>query len=754
MSDNEFQDAQQHDYKGSAFQNLIVLMAILEKNIGMYPSGHVAITVACEELIMRLNTIFTETPEISILSVKSNLVVNHSVIEANNLRIRNFAQFLSRRGIASIIISFGVTAIELIQFYQLILNIPIRSHIHYHPDIKEALNHLKNIRVKEIDLTGIRFEDANKTKQNTHKQERSTIWDELIFGCLTEDSKSPNDLNLLDTSANDATESFNQLVENFSVTDEKIAESYESVFSDHIDPVTTEISQMSDKQSFFSSILDVLPEFSPELKEQILSITFEHMNATMAEKSLEELLTCIPNELILAVLDQAKRLKHEISPSLLKLVGAISWIREQAPEDGSLASDQVDISQNQIQKLFEREMYEHYVPEEYSSELVDISTGAHQIADGLRANFPLEALTETLTDDYLNQLVVSGLLTLVDTELDPNLYADFVENITQVLTDLLKAREYELLNRTYGLLLKHATSKADQKSRYAATNGLKSFSDQAFIKILSEEFLSDSSDSTELSPSLKTLIISSGPKNIPWLLDQFIAQFSGPSSGSGKQIYGTPSGLPVKVYMDLLWEFGSPAIDEMIYRLSEDDLSKTLALLKLIESFSDSRLTQSVRKLLGSGHNQVRLIAIQILLKIHDPLAITTLHQLLSSKDEKTALDAFSLVREYHVHELACDLVKMIKIRYISHRDLQRNQLLLEVLGSIGNPEVMPSLKVIATTKFSFSLKGLRETQVILYQTLSGYPRSEIEGLISLGQKSNNELIKTICQRITKSKST
>lgn len=751
MSDNEFQGAQRHDYKGSAFQNLIVSMAILEKNIGMYPPGHVAITNACESLIMQLNTLFTETPEISILSVKSNLVVNHNIIEANNLRIRNFAQFLSRRGIASIVISFGVTAIELIRFYQLILNIPIRSHIHYHPDIKEALNHLKNIRVKEIDLTGILFEDANKAKPNTPKQERSTIWDELIFGCLTEDSKSPSDLNLLDTSSNDATESFNQLVENFSVTDEKIAESYESVFSGHIDPVTTEISQISDKQAFFSSILDVLPEFSPELKEQILSITFEHMNATMAEKSLEELLTCIPNELILAVLDQAKRLKHEISPSLLKLVGAISWIREQAPEDGSLASDQVDISQNQIQKLFEREMYEHYVPEEYSSELVDISTGAHQISDGLRATFPLEELAQTLTDDYLNQLVVSGLLTLIDTELDPNLYADFVENITQVVTELLKARDYELLNRTYSLFLKHATSKADQKSRYAATNGLKSFSDQAFIKILSEEFLSDSA---ELSPSLKTLIINSGPKNIPWVLDQFIAQFSGPSSGSGKQIYATSGGLPVKVYMDLLWEFGSPAIDEMIYRLSEDDLSKTLALLKLIESFSDSRLTQSVRKLLGSGHNQVRLIAIQILLKIHDPLAITTLHQLLSSKDEKTALDAFSLVREYHVHELACELVKMIKIRYISHRDLQRNQLLLEVLGSIGNPEVMPSLQAIARTKFSFSLKGLKETQVILYQTLSGYPRSEIEGLISLGQKSNNELINTICQRITNSKST
>jgi hypothetical protein len=121
---------------------------------------------------------------------------------------------------------------------------------------------------------------------------------------------------------------------------------------------------------------------------------------------------------------------------------------------------------------------------------------------------------------------------------------------------------------------------------------------------------------------------------------------------------------------------------------------------------------------------------------------------MLYARNRRSVETALKFIRENDVQELAPDLAAMIKTLFISRGSLTRNKACLNVLATLGNKRVLPTLQRIASAIFSFTPFSLRQTQLFLYKTLSAYPSETVQTLLLRGISSNNPKIRNLCQTI------
>jgi hypothetical protein len=559
----------------------------------------------------------------------------------------------------------------------------------------------------------------------------AAIWQEFMLGSLPPEHQHARGSALPEGIETYDMGSFNRFLQEYHVPADRVAKSYDTILRQHFHAPAGQPGQRFVKQEFFRSLHDALPELTPELKAQILSITFRHIDAAKNEASLEELLCCMPGDMIIAVLERAKSEKREISPALIKLLGNLSRVQEQSPERADGTTLRSAMTWDHIQKLFSRERYEEYVPEEYDSKLHDISSGAVSAQAGRPVSFQIDEHMKTLQDESVNRHIASVLLALLEGELDEQAYGDFAGTISRLVPELLQAGDYGLLGTVYTALLKHASHKKEQGIRNAAAATLQAFAEENYIALLAEAFAA-----LEGRPcrELEELLMLSGAKSLPWLLGLYVQQKKDKRS---QQLFA------------LLCRFGRQAAEEALKRLSGSSADQAVALLKLIQACGDESGTLQIRKMLESSHAEVYLEAIRTLLKFKDSAAVPTLRKLLHAKDEKTVNQALEIVREYAVQELALDLASLIKTLCISRAGLARNKAVLGILGALGNVNVLPALQKKALAWCTITPQYLRQTQEFLYKTLPGYPRLSIQEFVLQGLRSKNKNISSLCKKLT-----
>jgi hypothetical protein len=77
-----------------------------------------------------------------------------------------------------------------------------------------------------------------------------------------------------------------------------------------------------------------------------------------------------------------------------------------------------------------------------------------------------------------------------------------------------------------------------------------------------------------------------------------------------------------------------------------------------------------------------------------------------------------------------------------------KNETIITALGKIGNPNAIPVLEKLAKSKRAIWSKGLNKMKLALYESLHGYELSQITSLLKIGQVSEDNRIRQICQSI------
>ena len=714
MTEANFTDAVNQQTTEEQLQLFITNLNILKNNMAIYPPGHLAIKRSGELLPTMLKDIFSHTSTIVINVIKNSLLVNEKLIETNNTHVKNFALFISRLGIASITIVRGLHSEELIRFCELLLKVPVKHQINQHSDILHDINSLANIRVKLIDLSSLRFSSEDGV-DITQANAPLTIWQKFILYNLSPDQHGVQDT-VLQQSINQYSKDFRQdsldsFVSAFNITEERLVQSYLTTIKDFIQTDPNKTEDLSAKKIFMQTIHKASYGLTPEYKEKVLSATFDTMNSIINEESSEELISCIPGDMIADIFTQAVLDKKTISPILIKLISDMY----RAGKQSTNISDKQDLSEHpdwdSLKELFSKESHEKYLPKEYAEQLRNLSmdlSGENAGPD----TFISENFVKSFHDNIVNMHLASALLLLMQGNIDDQLYSDFADNIAQLIPDILDSGGYRDLYTIYRILKKY--SEEHVNVRPAATSALElslnTFTDNSFSSRLEEAFKSQDSGG---QPELDKLIIINGANNLPWLIDYYL------KPNKVEKISQT---------LNLLCQFGSKASNYALGKLPGSNQRHAIALLKLIQRCKGNVDVLQIRKILKSKDIEVRLEAIKTLLAVNDTYAEPALWKIICSKDNDDFCSALNIIYEYKVHFIAYKLASHIKTFIITETTLMRNKAILGLLGSLGSENTLPVLRKKAGVKFSLTPANLRKTREYLLKTLAGYPESKIYG--------------------------
>lgn len=707
----------------------IAALNILRKNIRTYPPGHNAIVGAGEMLTARLQDMFSDSPTFTINAIRNNLLINGVLIDKKNSHASDLAMFISQLGAASLTLKKGLSGEELNRFLELALSVPPKNYLYQHRDILDKINALPHIRTREIDLSAVRFTDEDAS-DSSPAGAPITTWQKLMLGCLSPGLLEVQDAALLKTIRVYDQGSLNNFLQAFEIPAERLTASYSNVLRSQFSSASEQESELQDKHDFFKQLHRAFHEVTPGLKEQILEVTFDTINTSPDEESLEELLNCMSGDMVVEVLTQAVLNKKIVSPMLIKLLSVLYRAGRQVPEDREQQGSPGNPVWDRIEELFSREGYEKYLPADYAEQLQSISLGSGGNSSGSPAGFSIPEHSRALQDRNVNRHLVLALLSLMDGEIEEQIYCDYAGQISRLIPELLEAGDYRLLSGTFKALRKQLERSGKPAARAAAAGVLGVFSGSAFMSGLEEAYRLQEGGSCR---ELEELILATGPKNLPWLIDHYLRQ---KNTGQVLQAQG------------LIRRFGPQVAEIALEKMAEEDSEQTIALLKLIGDLSDSASSARINRLLKSKNSAVRLEAIKTLLKNRDPAATAALREAIGSRDNEIALEAMKIVKDFKVKALVPELALQIKTFYISGAGMKRNKAVLALLGSLGSKEALPVLEKKAGAKFSLTPGNLRQTREYFYTTLAGYPRASIGQLVNRGLNSGNAKIAGTCKKL------
>jgi len=709
--------------------NFIAKLNIFRKNMRIYPLGHNTILSAGDTLSTMLYEIFMLTPSITINAIKHHLLVNGKLLDSKYIHVNNIAIFISHLGIASLTLTKDITSKELELMFQLTMKIPPRNHIYQHKDILNEINSLDHIRLRAIDLSSVKFIDEDIT-DNSETGAQLTIWQKLMLGCLSPELLEIRDEALLKTIKIYDQGSINTFLQDFNIPEDRLIESYRTVLNNHFQIASEQEKEFLEKQEFFRSMHNAFYELPQELKEQILSATFDTINNAADEKILEEILQSMPGDLVIEILSQAVLNKKVMSPMLIKLLSVLYRAGKQTQEAPGEKGSSNNPVWDRIAELFNREGYEKYLSEEYADQLQSFSLGSDSGLNSSPIGFASKKHITALQEQSVNRHLTSALLFLMEGNIEEHIYSDYADKISQIIPDLLGYGDYRHLVTIYTTLRKQMEIGKGPVAYDAAEKTLNIFSDDSFTSKLAHAYNTQANGQNR---AFEELIMVMGVKNLPWLIDQFLKQRT---VNKAHQIYS------------LICRFGPEAAEAALAKLPQSDGEQLIALLKLIRGCSDAIPSAQIRQLLKNKKMEVRLEVIKILIKQNDPDAIIALRELLRSRDIETAFKAMKIIHDYKVQELVQELAMQIKTFYISRSAFARNKTILTLLGSLGNVKALPALQKIAGARLSLSPRLLRQTREHLYKTLVGYPRSATEGLVRQGLLSKDNYIVGICEKL------
>lgn len=712
----------------SSVEGFITNLNILIKNIRTYPPGHSAISKTVEMLSTGLPDIFVSSPVLIINAIRNSLLANGSLINFKNPHIQNFALFISRLGIASFTLKFGMDAEELERFCRLILSVPPHTHIYEQKNILGEINSLPHLTVREIDLSAIRFSDED-TADST-RETQLTMWQEFMLGCLSPELKKVRDPSLLESIRMYERGSLHSFLQAFAIPTDRMLESYEAVIREHFSPACN-AEDDGERKTFFQNMHQAFGQLNPDLKENILTTTFDALNNSTSEQSLGNMLKCIPGDMIVDVLSQAVLDKKVISPTFIKLMSVMYRAGKQSPE----ASDDRDRGSravwSRIEELFSRKGYEKYLAEDYAEQLLSLSLESDSTRGGKLYGFSCEKYRPAFQGKTVNRHLTTALLFLMQRDIEEAVYIGYTDIISQLIPELLETGDYNYLLAIYRVLKKRLKKDSSPAVSRAIARTLRLFLDSALSARLEEDY---GSPDKEQSKELEELVIINGHQNLTWLIGQYLAQ--------------EDEEIKHRLYK-LIHRFGPRCTEYTLARLAGSKSKETVELLRLIQNCISTTSSVEIFNLLKNNRLDVQLEAIRTLLIMKDPRAEKALLEMLLSRDMEAAHEALKIARDYKVQDLAPVLTRQIKTLFITRTTLAHNKAFLSLLGTFGNAEALPGLKKIAKTRFSLTPLRLRQTLEHLFKTLAGYSKSSAGELITLGLQSNNENIRTVCETLT-----
>ncbi|MBA4367742.1 MAG: hypothetical protein C0403_08910 [Desulfobacterium sp.] len=715
---------------------------ITRKNVLIYPDEHAQIQSSIKRSFNALHQFFTSIPKLLITITDNDLIIGNEVLDSHNKRFKEFADSLRQHEIISIAFLKGLEKDELLRFFRMIAAKP--ETIRKQGGIEKAAreNTLFHIEIKTIDFSKLHLTEETKividqTGKKTETDSNST-WHNLVMnlvsGTIT-DSELGVDLSALSQVSPVELAKF--------LNDQKLdsihsVRVFELFFQMNIDKIEQEETDNQQTSQRFDNVNLLLQELNPELRNQFLSITFQHCNLEPDQPKSQKIMGGLQEHFVIEMMRQANDQGQEISPSLIDFVQKFAGIKEQSSSSWNQKHNSLKtspaIQPEEAETLFKRESYEKYVTEEYGDMLSTLAATDQTEVVLDPEQFSIEHHLETLEEKNLDFQIARVLIAFMNENIEPDEYLDYSKRLISIFNgiSISSIEDFIFLKELFLNFKLHVIHKSNPELQSIAKNCLHEIEKPLFFSRAVDAF--DKLGKQENGEAIDFLVIL-GPKIVPEVVNMF-AKYESPKNGVH--------------LINLLSNFSETACNEIKKRIHDPRSSYVKNLVILTREIGNTEIAPYLDHLLNHNDEEIKLETLSALLQFHDPKAGKFLCQLLSSNQPGIISQAIQLSSRYKVQEAAEHIVKMIRNPALSRSAIRKNENLIIALGYIGNPVVIPFLEKLVKTSFTFFPKTLSKMKQTIFETLGRYPDEVVTTLLKIGIQMKDKKINKICQHYYK----
>jgi len=708
----------------------VIELNISRKNVGIYPPGHIQITRSIDRAFEVFHKLFEVRKEITLGIAKDTLFVGHDYLDRQNPVYRDFALSLNGQGIAAVTFFSGLDRDELVRFHRIITTRP--EEVAAAGGIMRVAGDagLVHIRLVPIDYSSFHLteeQEVSRTTASRADQEGPGLWADFVTHLAGGTIAGPGQkgISLADAEQIDPAELARLLNERKLDTGQAL-HSYEHVITGHV-RARAEQKQLSRAQSeTLRSLNSLVKDLHPDLRKQFLAVTFQG-TADASPAATEEVMGGLNDDMVLEMLQQASAEGREISPTLTGILQKMSGAAAtEGPGPSPKGSSQQALSQEQVQALFDREQYESYVSNDYAADLQRMAAAGAVPATGA---FPIDEYAASMTDERLDYQIGRVLLGFIDEDIADDDYGEFLKKVMANAPEMLKTGQYALLHDTYETLRLHSREKKSLGVRAMVEVALRGFKTPDFITAVVEAF--GTFPDRDTARQAGQFLLALGDEALLSLFDLYSQD-------------ETPGGR--RAVFDLLCRFGQAAVREAVRRLDNPRPPVVRNLVMLIRWEGDRSVVSSLRPLLRHPDQGVRLEAVTALLRFRDPSAFPALREAIKAEDLDIFSRGVSLAGQYRVTAVVEALVGRLKRMILFEGDYEDNEMIIRALGEIGDSRALPELERLAKGSWPLYPKSRNRMKATLFASLERYRRKDIDGLLRIGEQSEDPRVLRACK--------
>jgi DNA-binding transcriptional regulator YbjK len=657
----------------------LIELNIARKNMLSYPEGHHQVTDSSRRAFQHLKALLDLAGELSIGVVREGLLISDKLFEPGNAIIKDLSAVLRERLVARLQIDAGLTLEDTLSLLRLINGADRGGGSGPSPEKNAPKSALFNsIHVQFIDYSLFHHTNDLDPAGNTadiDPENPKSIWSDYVrllgSGVLTNSSTGTPISGEPDPTPEEIARYFNLQSQHDPDLLNNLQDAIQTCLQ-HAAEAPASTASPSGLQKRFWQFIENL---NPHMREQFLSITFDHLQNQFQQNSPQRALNDLHHSIVLEMLTQANAEGREISPTLLNFLRKMDGNRDVPQSSGG--QDESAVHNPTLQRLqsilsnanaLRRESYEAYVSPDYNRTLQALIPNQRGATACDATTFDTGAHIESLSDLGVTRQLGHAFLRLLRKKPHPALYREHALNLMALAEDLARFGECGLLLEVLQLFRTHGEEGGETPIEVA-----RHCHERLLSPRLIDAVLDPICQHGRLPNAVEIeLIMNLGGGAVSAVVERYLASRTPPAKDLLRKI---AAASPQRLY------------SELARRLHSADSQQFAALLGVAALLSPDRIESLLGSFLDHEDRRIRLTALTTLVRFKQDGALRRLEAFLESDDPAAVAIAINLVEKHAVHEMLPVFMRILGRGVLLFKsDLDKIERILSAIHRIARP--------------------------------------------------------------------
>ena len=684
---------------------------ISRRKLSLYPPEHPQVSASVNSTLDILNKLFCSDSVITLGIAPNAIYFEQLWLNKKDSTNREFAQFFSTRGIASISFHKGLKSSELIRFNQLLHS--DRNSIGSINSLEERLGQqqINHISVIPIDYDAFQ---ANQDITKSQTGDEDGLWESFLHGLNHGILDFGNQESTFDLSV--VAEIFNQKLVGSEAEREQSSHSI-GLFIENSIQLKSNSQTKTDKQ-----LVALLEKLSPDAQQEFLSSAFQALDRH--RDAAPDILQKIPSHLLKNTIAGKNRQDLNLSSRLFGLVNKLANTTTQTFHHNIKAKSaplSEDMVRARLDILFSEEQQDLYMPGNYQTALHNI------LSDNIIGSIPEEEklqLKKQIETQSVEQSCAAIIFELLDKKLDSEQEESFQQNLMDLSRYFLDTGDFIILRKIH-----------DHWSKYLCSGN-------SSASIFDEKVISNHTQPTFMSEVLEGIDLWGEEKHQE--IADYIVAVGEPYSEMVIEYLGlAPKWSDRQLWMQILEGIGGDAQQMIVRALKDERWYLVRNLLIVLGKDLDPKNMKLMHQLVGHQHPKVRLEVMRNLFSCNPATANRQLLLELNSEDPEARFSAVQIADLSRDPTVLAILHKDLGAPPNSDAELELKKQTVQTLTRIGNKDSLPIFRRVLQKQGLLVSRRIKQLHVEILQNLALFPGSSAEKLLhELAQGKHKQLAK------------